>query len=389
MTVPTTTDATPKSFAILLASSAIGGAERFLVELAIAMRRTTSRPTILNLKSPMPYAAELQKHDIDVQAGIAERRLDALGLSRLIRALRRTCPEVLLINSNRQAMLLGAVASRWCRIPITLVHTHEHLGKTATTMRYMARFTDGIVAAAESHRTYLHSELGLPLNRVVRVYPGVNFARTGSTTGAGDRVGSTLGIVAALRPEKDHETFLKAAAIVARQLPDSRFVVVGDGPRRPYLEALARQLHIGERIKFLGWQPVNAELLQQFDVLTLSSLSETFPAVILEAFSAGVTVVATDVGSVAELLGTPPCGVLVPPKDPSALANALIALLTDRTRAQQLRTAAAQRVHYFSADRFCHDMLRLTRTLVAARSDGGFPDISCILDQSDMSGQST
>lgn len=381
----------PASFAILLASKAIGGEERFLAELAGAMRRTTTRPVILNLKSPMPYAVELQRDGVLVREGIANHRLDPAGLARLIRALRQTRPDVLLINSNRQALILGGIASRLCRIPVTLVHTHEHQGHAATTIRCMVYISDGIVAAADHHREYLRSELRLPEGRVARVYPGINLDRTRSGAApravgsVPDKVRTTVGIVAALRPEKDHETFLRAAAIVAEQLPDTRFLIIGDGPRRPYLEGLARDLRVDQRVQFLGWQPVDSNLLGRLDVLALSSVSETFPAVILEAFSAGVPVVATDVGSVAELCGVPPCGVLVPPRDPAALARALAALLIDPARSQQMGAAAVQRVKYFSSDRFCRDMLFLTQRIASAKVHTSRPDISQLLEQSTAS----
>jgi glycosyltransferase involved in cell wall biosynthesis len=342
----------------------------------------------------MPYGGDLQRHGVEVCAGIAEARLNLAGIVRLIRALRETRPDVLLISSNRQAMILGAVASHWCRIPITLVYTHEHQGRAATTLRRMAQLSDGIVAAADHHRAYLRSVMRLPPGRIVRVYPGINFDRTTFNgpaqvvASAPDCCGATVGIIAALRPEKDHETFLRAAAIIAAQMPETRFLVIGDGQRRSYLEELARDFRLSTHIRFLGWQPVDASLMRRLDVLALSSLSETFPAVILEAFSAGVPVVATDVGSVAELFGVPPCGVLVPSRDPAALAQALIALLHDRTRAQQIVGAAARRVHYFSADRFCRDMLLLAQRVAAAKDHASAVDISQILEQDAANGQS-
>ena len=376
----------PITFAILLASSAVGGEERFLAELAIAISRTSSQPLVLNLKTPCPYHEDMRASGVSVVAGLAPSRFDVIGLIASVRALRRAKPDVLLINSNRQAMWFGAVASRLCRLSVTLVHTHEHLGRTATTMRAMARMTRGIVAAADSHREYVHANLGIPLERIGRIYPGINFDRTASAHGPSTAASPVIGIVAALRPEKDHETFLRAAALVLKSHPEARFVVVGDGPRRPQLESLARALSLGSRVVFAGWQRVNAELLTQFQVLALSSRSETFPAVILEAFSAGVPVVATRVGSVPELLGSPPCGILVPPGDPVALAGALVSLLQAPPDRERLRAAAAERVKYFSADRFAADMLSLGRALAAADAEGIKPTLSQLLGQLPASG---
>lgn len=376
-----------KTFAILLASPAIGGEERFLVELAIAMQRTSTRPMILNLKSPMPYELDLQRHGVELQAGIANRRFDVAGLFRLVRLLRRTRPDVLLINSNRQAMVFGGIASFWCHIPVVLLHTHEHQCQAVRTMRLLVWLIDGAVGAADRHCAYLRSVVRLPHDRVARIYPGVNLDRIDSDgegtapTNVPIGHGPVVGIVAALRPEKDHETFLKAAAIVTKRIPEVRFLVIGDGPRRAYLEGMARDYGVDARVQFLGWQRVDAGLLSRLDLLVLSSLSETFPAVILEAFGAGVPVVATDVGSVAELFGLPPCGILVPPRNPAALAHEMVALLNDRARSRELASAAAQRVRYFSADRFCRDMLMLAQGVASAKADSSRPDLSQLLEK--------
>jgi glycosyltransferase involved in cell wall biosynthesis len=120
---------------------------------------------------------------------------------------------------------------------------------------------------------------------------------------------------------------------------------------------------LGDNAYFLGWQKINANLMKQIDILTLSSYSETFPAVIIEAFSSGIPVVATDVGSVRELLGSPLCGILVPPRDPAALADALIRLINNHQLTNKLSIMGLKRAELFSSDRFCEEMLQLTCNL--------------------------
>jgi glycosyltransferase involved in cell wall biosynthesis len=377
-----TTDGTfPGTFAILLASTAIGGAERYLVELAIAMRQSETRPVILNLKSTIPYSADLLGHGVDLQLGIAPSRWDPTAVFKLVRALGKARPDVLLINSNRQALIVGGLASRLSRVPVTLVHTHDHIGPNYPAMRVLAATTDGIVAAAAQHRAFLCAVHGLPPHRVAWVHPGINVDRLQSDGAPRRREviagqGGVVGIVAALRPEKDHETFLRAAALVANRLPDTRFLVVGDGARRPQLEELARTLGVDSRVQFLGWRNVDLDLLRRFDVLTLSSREETFPAAILEALAAGIPVVTTDVGSVRELFGDYRCGVIVPPGDPAALAEGISAVLCDRRTAQEASEAGLRRAGYFSGERFCQDMLVLARRISEAKRRGPVADVS-------------
>jgi len=355
----------PRTVVILFASEAIGGAERYLVELAIGMTRTAAKPIVVNLKRFVPYRSQLDDHGIPVHAGIAHRRMDPMGGWRLYRLLRKLSPDALLVNANRQAMGLVPPLARLARVPITMIHTHDHLGQYQASLRFAARTSDGVVGAAEAHVRQLVGERGLPAHRVHFVYPGIDVARTqgeGPTGPATERTsGPVVGIVAALRPEKDHETFLRAAAIAHGRVPEARFHIIGDGRRRPGLEALAHQLGVADVVRFLGWRTVDASLLQGLDLLTLSSASETFPAVILEAFSTGLPVVSTNVGAVEELVGEPPAALLVPPGEPEALAAAMARVLEDTAFARELSRRGRARVGYFQADRFAADMLSLFR----------------------------
>ena len=107
------------------------------------------------------------------------------------------------------------------------------------------------------------------------------------------------GIVAALRPEKNHEMFLHVAALVRWKLPAARFLVVGDGPQRAKLEALAKSLGIAEAVRFLGTRSDVPEVLSLVDVLVLTSHMEANPICLLEAMASEKPVVATRVGSVS------------------------------------------------------------------------------------------
>ena len=358
---------------ILVSSAAIGGAERYLVELATAMSRSPVRPVLLNLKSQIAYRSDLELNGVPVLSGIAQHRLNPLGALLLFRFLGRLKPDVLFINSNRQAMWLGTVVGRLCHIPLILIHTHDHLDEHIKILKAAARWADGIVAASHSHRTMLCRDHGFDPRRVKTVYPGIDLNRTRRTEPRAERTvpGSpVVGIIAALRPEKDHETFLRAAAVINKEAPNVRFRIIGDGPRKPALQRLAAQLDIADATEFAGWQTVNAELFSRLNVLVLSSASETFPAVILESFSAGVPVIATDVGSVAEMFSSEEYGVLVPPRDPVKLGDAVLRLLKDPDGTRAMSERACRAVEFYSADRFCADFIQTFGQLRDAKSSG-------------------
>ncbi len=150
--------------------------------------------------------------------------------------------------------------------------------------------------------------------------------------------------MAALRPEKNHELFLQAAALVRRELPETRFLVIGDGPRRPALESLARELLPAAAVRFLGTRRDVPELLALVDVVLLTSHDEASPVSILEAMAAGKPVVATRVGSVGQTVLDGRTGYLVPPGSAGELARRTLELLQDAARAAALGRAGRRQV---------------------------------------------
>jgi glycosyltransferase involved in cell wall biosynthesis len=160
-----------------------------------------------------------------------------------------------------------------------------------------------------------------------------------------------VGIVANLLPVKDHATLLRAAAILRPRWPRLRIVLVGDGPCRPALEQLARQLGIADAVVFAGRRPNVPNLHHLFDISVLCSTSEGLPNSILEAMAASRPVVATTAGAVADAVREGETGILVPPGDESKLAAAIDALCGDSARAARMgsKAAALARTRYSAA----------------------------------------
>jgi glycosyltransferase involved in cell wall biosynthesis len=140
---------------------------------------------------------------------------------------------------------------------------------------------------------------------------------------------TVLGIVARLAPVKNHESLFRALARIAPRFPSLHLAVIGDGPLRSTLEALAGQLGLDARIHFAGMVPHRPNVNHHLDLVALSSISEGFPNTIAEAMAAGRAVVATAVGGVRDVVVDGETGVLVAPADDGALADALAARLDD------------------------------------------------------------
>lgn len=139
---------------------------------------------------------------------------------------------------------------------------------------------------------------------------------------------AVVGVVARLSHEKGVDVFLHAAAKVARDLPNVDFVIVGDGPARDELEALAHRLQLSGQVVFLGRRRDVRDILAALDILVVPSREESFGLAALEGVVAGVRTVASDVGGLREILGETSSVLFVPPDDPEALAHIISQELT-------------------------------------------------------------
>jgi glycosyltransferase involved in cell wall biosynthesis len=149
------------------------------------------------------------------------------------------------------------------------------------------------------------------------------------------------GIVASLRPVKDQATLLRAVALARLKFPHLHLVLVGDGPSRQELETLARGLGIREWVHFAGIRPQLPSMHHMFDVSFLTSRSEGFPNALIEAMAAAKPIIGTDVTGVRDAIRHGQNGLLVPPANPGAMAEALCQLLSDEST--RVRMGAAGR----------------------------------------------
>ena len=151
-----------------------------------------------------------------------------------------------------------------------------------------------------------------------------------------------VGMVGRLESIKGFEYFIDSAAIISRQMPDVRFLIVGGGSLRDALIARAGDLNIRDKVFFTGWREDVSEILCVLDILALASLNEAVGRVILEAGALGKPSVATAVGGVPEIIKNKTTGILVSPGDPDAMAQAVIALLKDRSRRDEMGRCARE-----------------------------------------------
>jgi glycosyltransferase involved in cell wall biosynthesis len=334
--------------AFLTRSLEFGGAERQLVLLARGLHERGHEVRVIAFYPGGPLRLELEEVGVPMTDLGKKGRWDVAGfLLRLVRVLRHERPDVLysyLPVPNVLAVMARAGRPRmkvaWgIRASFMDLKRYDWLSQLSYGLeRRLSRFPDLIVANSRSGRNHALAR-GFPPDRTVVVFNGVDvmYFRPDKEAGRAVRaawgVGDAeplIGIVGRLDPMKDHPTFLKAVARLVRERGGPRFVCVGDGSARykRALESTARSLGLGERVIWAGERSDMPAVYGALDLLCSASYGEGFPNAVAEAMSCGVSCVVTDVGDSAELVGE--TGLIVPPRDPDALADALGKML-DRT----------------------------------------------------------
>src|SRR2546426_674387 len=337
---------------------------RFRVSIAFGRPETTTADDAALLKADLQQLSQADVSVFQVPPLVREINpvLDAWATVALWRLLRRVRPEGVHTHTSK-AGAVGRLAARLAGIPVVIHTPHGHLfygyyGRFLSTLvcfaeRLLARLTDRIVTltdrGAQEHVQYkiggaekfstIHSGIDLAYFRSVRVDPTVKRKELGLPPN-----GPIVGTVGRLVPIKGLEWLLKAAPRVLAEIPQACFVIIGEGPMLGELRQVTSQLGIGLRVVFLGAREDVPECLAAFDLFVLPSLNEGMGRVLLEAMAVGCPVIATRVGGIPDIVADGATGLLVPPRNERALAEAILTLLRDRSRRAAYGEAARRHV---------------------------------------------
>lgn len=323
-----------------------GGQEIRILNEAAGMLRRGHAVTLVCPAHAHLYA-EAQRRGIPTVA-LPIGRKNPRGVWALRSWLRRHRPDVINSHSSTDSWL-AALACRLLHRPPPLVRTRHisaPIPDNAATRWLYQKATWHIVTTGEKLRHQLIINNGYAAEHITSVPTGID---TEHFT-PGDRVAArvqlglpqdapVVGIVATLRSWKGHQYLLEAFSRLA--LPDARLLIVGDGPRRTAIEQEIARLGLGERVILPGNQTDVLPWLQAMDVFVLPSYAnEGVPQAILQAMLCALPVITTHVGSIAEAIQHEQTGLIVPPRNPEALAAAIERLLCDAVLRDQLGFAA-------------------------------------------------
>ncbi|TKB88710.1 MAG: glycosyltransferase [Nitrospira sp.] len=375
---------TPVVLAELAGSSAYGGGERYLELLFDRLDRTRYRAMLI-CPEPGPFVGRMKERGVETHLVHLAPLFNPFALWRLTRLLVRERVTILQTHGAR-ANFYGRIAGRLAGVPVIISTVHNSLKDYEvslltrwfyrTALRLTLPLVHRIICVSNSSRRDQIDECPAAAARSLTVYNGVDPSAFPSQPNR-QKVREELGIVsrpvlvmiARLTEAKGHCFLLQALPDLIKAWPNLCCVFVGDGELREHLQRLAVELAVEPSCRFLGVREDIADILAAADVVVLPSLSEGFPFVLLEALAMGCPVVASRVNGVPELIEDHKTGLLVPARDPQALAAAIREVLSDPIAAVRMGTAGRALVR----ERFTVDRMVGNTTAIfdAALQDAG------------------
>jgi len=337
--------------------------ERFRVSLLSLRKKDLSEDKLEDYGFPVYY--------------LEKGRFDPTTLPALVRLLKRLEIDVIQTHGYG-ATTFGRAASTLLRMP-SVLHEHANLTDTPWFQKIpdviFNPLTDLAIAVSNSTRRFCIDGRKLSPERVKLVYLGAPLeefeprsaedeAAARRRFGFNDPEEKIIGTVTRLHESKGNRYLIDAAAVVARERPKVRFVFVGEGPLQPDLEAQAERLGIADRVTFLGFQRDIPAATAGFHIVAFPSLWECTPLTVFEAMGMAKPMVSTDVDGLRDVLVHEKNSLVVPPREPEAMARAIVRLLDDPALASRLGEGAHEDSRRFDIQTFVDKMSTLYEVLV-------------------------
>jgi glycosyltransferase involved in cell wall biosynthesis len=363
----------------------IGGAEVLLVDLARGAKEAGYEVSV-GFSTPGPLGQKLLGMEIPCIRLPRLIRIDPFLLFGMCRLILRERPDIVHTHLFKSDFH-GRLAARLCGVPVVVStsHNNDAWAKNFLLGRlygFTAGLANKIIAVSEEVRAYQIQHTGVPSDKVIVIENGVDVRRFIGQEEAGRSLRAEFnihadaplfGIIGRLQPQKDHDNFLKAAVQIRNELPDARFLVVGDGPLRGELTDRAKALGLDSAVIFCGIRSDIPAVLAALNVLVISSKWEGLPVTLLEGLASHTPVVSTAVGGVPNVVADGESALLVPAQDSLSLAAACLKVLKDPQLSQKLADAGFARVkNEFSLDAMIARTLNLYNELLekyGARAD--------------------
>ena len=297
-------------------------------------------------------------HFIDMRRGINPWG-DLMALLNLYVLIRKEKYDLVHAHSSK-AGFIGRIAATLNGVPTIYTPNGFYFLDTKSTIKqliflwlekFAGLFTNKLIAVSDSEKKTVIENGIVPSNRVTVIPNAIDPEPFEFNLAGRQRVRAELGFteetlivgtVSRYIPQKDPLTLVQTAKLVLDVLPEIRFVWCGEGEMREETEALAKKLGIHSAFHFLGFRSDVKDIMNTFDVFLLSSIFEGLPYTLLEAMALGLPLVATDVVGSRDVIVNGENGLLVPPKSPQKLADALSDLLQNPQKRQYMGSNGRQ-----------------------------------------------
>ncbi len=333
-------DMNTKPIPILMFSNTTvrSGVEEHILEL---LRRLDRRLFRLHLACPNVLLEQYGKDiptDVEVTPIMVEGPTDVRGATRLARILREQ--KIGILHSHMfQASLFASPIGKLSRVPVIIETTHVRetwrkgwFKSKFVIDRFVSRFVDHYIAVSEANSRYLIEEKKIPAHKVSVIQNGCSIERVNPSSAHPQGIRASAGfsrenllliLMARLEPQKGHRILLEALSLLRNDWPQVRLVCLGEGALKEELIRATRDLKIEKLVHFAGFQSNVGDWLAAADIGVLPSFYEGLPLTAVETLAAGVPLVATAVDGTPEVVIDGETGLLVPPGNPGAMAEAI------------------------------------------------------------------
>jgi len=292
--------------------------------------------------------------------------MDLAAAWKFSRLIKRLAPDIVHAHDPHGVAMaalglsMAAPGMKGARVPALVASRRVDFRLKGNSLsRWKYRQVDCFIAASEAIRQMLVAD-GVPASSTVTVHEGIDVERVAATPAVNvheafflPHGAPVVGNVAALVPHKGQRHLVEAARLVVQEMPDVRFVILGEGELREALERQIHEHHLQKHVLLPGFRTDVIGCIKGFDLFAMSSVTEGLGTSLLDAMACARPIVATTAGGIPEIVEDGVNGLLVPPRDHAALAGAIVKMLKDPARQQRMGDAGLARV----TDRFTVDRM--------------------------------
>ena len=355
----------------------LGGAEGLLYDLTTRLAPNGFRVSVCYFE-PGQLVDEFVKLGFPVKRIPWSSRVDLAAILRIKKLIQQDPPQIVHTHLFKSDFN-GRLAARLAGVPVVLstLHNCDSWARNpifGPMYGVNALLADRLIAVADEVREFALQNFHIPGSRIVTIRNAIQIDHFENNASLGSSVRSELGIpsdailfgiIARLDPQKDHENFLRSAAIVKNTCPNARFMIVGDGRLGESLKKLSTEMGLDKYVIFCGMRKDIPAVLSAMDVLVLSSQYEGLPMVLLEAMAASKPVVATAVNGVPGVVVDRETGFLVPPQNSQALADVCLKLAANKSLRLNMGESGYQRVKkYYNINDMTKNTIALYHALL-------------------------